>query len=109
MLATLEERNDDNDELTYDKDNFKEFLSQPKFKWLKELVKEERNTDVIYTDQSNSSFPYYETTYDDDNGIEYIFSARNKYDLSDESDFKKRCKEIIFDKTICIEDKENEY
>ena len=109
LLATIENNRYYDDEVTYNKNDFKEFISQPRFVWLHELVREERNTELKYTDQSECGFPYYETTSDNDNSIDYVLSDRNKYDLDNEEQFKQRCRDIIFNKNICIEDKENEH
>lgn len=109
LLATIEENKYYDDEITYNKNDFSEFILQPRYMWLKELIKEERNTELKYKDRLKCDFPYYEVTSDDDSSIEYILSARGKYNLDAEEQFKERCKEIIFDKNVCIEDKENEY
>lgn len=80
-----------------DNKSFNEMITYKYFEWLKELIKEERNTDIKYKTDSKY-FPYYETTYDENRSVEQIFSDNNKYDIDDKEQFKKRCKEIIFDK-----------
>ena len=95
----------DHDDRDYDNEpNFEEVINSNMFVWLKEVIKEQRNTDIVYK-SDQSYFPYFETTYDEDRSIEEIL----KCDTDDEKSFKERITEIIFDENYIIEDKENEY
>lgn len=101
MLASIL----DHEDRDYDNEpNFEEVINSNMFVWLKEIIKEQRNTNVIYK-ADQSYFPYFETTYDENNSIREILEC----DVDDEKSFKSRISEIIFDENIIIEDKENEY
>lgn len=96
--------------------SFEEMINLDWFKWLSDVVMEESNTKVIYKcpiwdDDENAYMPYYDTTYDDWNSIENIFiDCQSDSDiLENETSFKARVREIIYDPSIVIEDKENEY
>jgi len=108
MLASIEDDLKYGNKLCYNENDFCEFISQPKFKWLSELVKFERNTELKYSKYSKS-FPYYSTTNDDNDSIWDILSDDHKYNLNNEEEFKQRCKEIIFDEDVCISDEDEEY
>lgn len=113
MLASIVEYKLDCDEL--EEMSFNEMVKLNWFEWLAEVIKEESNTDVIYkcpvswrgTPVNNS--PYYDTTYDEDSTIEYIFTDGDLDIMNNEEKFKERVKEIIYTESIVIEDKENEY
>lgn len=113
MLASIIERKCDYDELEVK--SFEEMINLNWFKWLAEVVKEESNTEVVYKCPKNyrgedkSSVPYYNTTWDEDNSIEDIFTNDNSDVMEDETRFKKRVKNIIYNPEVIIEDKENEY
>lgn len=101
MLSSLIE-NDDN--FDYDTSTYEDVINCKWFVWLKEIVKEQRNTDVIFkTDQTY--FPFFETTYDECRGIRKVFGCN----IDDENEFKTRITSIIFESDMIIEDKENEY
>ena len=63
------------------------------------------NTNINYSIPDSDYFPYYETVYDNNRSIKSVLGC----DINDETSFKKRITEIIFDENIIIEDKENEY
>lgn len=113
MLATIME--DKVDYCRWEKKSFDEMVDWGWFKWLAETIKEESNTNLIYEHPSygmeiyKSSFPYYDTTYDEYISIETIFTNGDPDILNDKEKFKERVKEIIYNKEIIIEDKENEY
>lgn len=113
MLATIVENKHYDEELEIN--SFEEMINLNWFKWLAEVVKEESNTDVIYEcpktyDGSNRSWlPYYDTTWDEYSTIEYIFTNDNPDIMNDETKFKERVKDIIYNKSIIIEDKENDW
>ena len=113
MLASIVEYKLDYDEL--EEMSFNEMVELNWFKWLAEVVKEESNTDVIYECPVSwrgtpvSSSPYYDTSYDEDSTIEYIFTDGDLDMMNNEEKFKERVKEIIYTESIVIEDKENEY
>lgn len=98
MLANLieYESNDYNEK-------FEDVISSKRFVWLKEVVKERCNTEIIYTKVYNY-FPYFEATYDDCRSIADIFEC----DIDDENEFKERIINIVFDRDIMIEDRKEE-
>lgn len=52
---------------------------------------------INYVMSDNNWFPFYETTYDEDDGISEILSVKDK------DKFKQKVKDIIFDKDVTIE------
>ena len=113
MLASICECHYDDDKM--ERLVFDDFINLNWFKWLKEVVKEESNTEVIYQKPTyywsgkDKTFPYYETTYDEESTVESIFTKDNPSILEDEVKFKERVKHIIYNPEVIIEDKENEY
>lgn len=108
MLASIVERKCDYEELEVK--SFEEMVNLNWFRWLAEVVKEESNTEVIYNCPKYSSYlPYYDTTYDECKSIESIFVGGNSDVMCDETKFKERVKDIIYNPSVIIEDKENEY
>ena len=77
-------------------------ISKP-FKWIADVVKEVRNTELIYV-QSIKYSPFIQPVSDDEDNIENIL----KCDLKDENSFKTLIKDIIFNPEYIIYDKENE-
>lgn len=98
MLANLIEHEDN-----YYNMKFDEVISSKRFIWLKEIIKERCNTEIVYTKKYDYS-PYFETVYDDYNTIEYIFEC----DINNENEFKKRVSDIVFNRSIIIGDREEE-
>ena len=78
MLASIIEYKHDDDEIEIN--SFEEMIELDWFKWLKELIKEESNTEVVYecplywNGKPASCVPYYDTTYDEEDSIESIFT-----------------------------------
>lgn len=113
MLASIVENRCYYDELKVE--SFADMITLNWFKWLAEVVKEESNTGVIYkcptySDGRDKTYqPYYETTYDEYDSIETILAGDDSDTLDDEIKFKERIKDIIYNPSIVIEDKENEY
>lgn len=113
MLASVVEERCDYDELKVE--SFTDMITLNWFKWLADVVKEESNTEIIYQcptclDGSNRTYqPYYDTTYDEYDSIETILAGDDSDTLDDEIKFKERVKDIIYNPSIVIEDKENEY
>ena len=113
LLASIVERKHDYDEIEIN--SFEEMVNLNWFKWLAEVVKAESNTEVIYkcptyyNGKEKTLVPYYNTTYDDDYNIESIFCDKKLDVLIDETKFKERVKDIIYNPSVIIEDKENEY
>lgn len=113
MLASIVEYREDHNKLHVE--SFANMIELDWFKWLADVVKEESNTEVIYKcptrydgfDRMYS--PYYDTTYDEYDSIEKIFTDDNPEVLDDEVKFKKRVKDIIYNSAVVIEDKENEW
>ena len=81
----------------YNKEIFQKLTNTDLFIWLKEAVLEETGTMINYVMPDNNWFPFYETTYDENRGISSILSTESK------DEFKKKVKEIIFDKDVIIE------
>ena len=99
MLASLIEYEDDDNIQTLE-----DVINSKRFVWLKEVVKEKCNTDIIYKSTYTYS-PFFETTYDESRGIVKVFGC----DVDNEVEFKARVASIIFEPDMIIEDKENEY
>lgn len=81
----------------YNKEIFNKLINTDLFIWLKEVVLEETGTMIDYVMPNNNWFPFYETTYDELEGIDTMLST------DDKDEFKKKVKEIIFDKDVIIE------
>lgn len=113
MLASIIERKCDYDELKVE--SFEEMINLNWFKWLSDVVKEKSNTKIIYKcptyyDGRDKTYqPYYDTTYDEYDSIEAIFIGDDNDTLNNEVKFKNRVKDIIYNPSVVIEDKENEY
>lgn len=113
MLATIVDNKEYDEELEVK--SFEEMINLDWFKWLAEVVKEENNTDIIYecpkywSGEPKKYAPYYDTTWDEHDSIENIFTDDNPSIMNDETKFKERVKDIIYNPSIIIEDKENEY
>lgn len=99
ILASIEDHRNWKNEHDFDI-----VINSNHFIWLKELVKDKCNTEIIYEKTSNYH-PYFETTSDDSRSIEDVLDC----DIDNEKEFKERVTEIIFDENYIIEDKENEY
>ena len=115
MIATICEHKDDDGDLPVSNPSFEEMINLKWFKWVSDVVKQESNTEVVYDypryrDGSlKTCFPYYETTYDERCSVESILTDGDTSMIDDEEKFKKRVKDIIYNRNIVIEDKENEY
>lgn len=115
MIATICENKDDDGDLPVSNPSFEEMINLKWFKWVSDVVKQESNTEVVYDcpkyhDGSlKTYFPYYETTYDERCSVESILTDGDTSMIDDEEKFKKRVKDIIYNRNIVIEDKENEY
>ena len=113
MLASIVENKCDYEDLEIK--SFNEMISLPWFKWLAEVVKEESNTDIIYkvptywNGKEKTYVPYYETTYDENNSIEEIFTDFEPEILTDKAKFKELVKNLIYDPTVVMEDVKEEY
>lgn len=113
MLASIIERKCDYDELKVE--SFENMINLNWFRWLADVIREESNTEVIYkcptySDGRNKTYqPYYDTTYDEYDPIETILAGDDSDMFDDEMKFKERIKDIIYNPSIVIEDKENEY
>lgn len=114
MLASIIEYRCDCDELEIEK-SFESMISLDWFKWLAEVVQEESNTEVVYINPTyingnkKTYFPYYDTTYDEYDSIEDIFTNYDSEVMTNKEKFKDRVRDIIYNKNVTIEDKENEY
>lgn len=113
MLASIVERKCDYDELEIE--SFEDMINLNWFKWLTEIVKEESNTEIIYKcptrydGKERTSVPFYSTTYDENDTIEDIFTGDCSDIMDNKTKFKERVKDIIYNPSVIIEDKENEY
>ena len=101
MLASVLEYED---EMDYETSTFEDVVNSKLFVWLKEIVKEKSNTEIIYK-QTYDYFPFFETTYDEGRGIKEVFGC----DLNNEVSFKERITSIIYEPDMIIEDKESKY
>ena len=114
MLASMVDHKIYDEELEIN--SFKQMINFKWFKWLAEVVKEESNTEVIYKCPTYSHngkevaySPYYDTVYSDYDSIENIFTDDNLDIMESETLFKERVKDIIYNKSISIGDKENDW
>lgn len=113
MLASIIEYRWEEDDIKIN--SFKEMVELDWFQWLKEVVWEESHTRVLYICPKYcdggevDSVPYYDTTYDEYETIESIFTNGDESILDDEQKFKARVKDIIYNPNIEIESKENEH
>ncbi len=107
MLASIIENKWDDEGLKIE--SFEDMINLDWFKWLAEVVKEESNTDVVYREPAWSHVPYYDTTYDEYNGIEKVFTGNDDEVMTNKDKFKERVKYIIYNHEVIIESKENEY
>lgn len=114
MLASICKRRMDYDELEIEK-SFEAMVGLDWFKWLAEVVKEESNTEVVFecptyrNGDKKTYFPYYDTTYDENDSIDDILTGDDDEVLTNEEKYKERVRDIIYNREIVIEDKENEY
>ena len=96
-------------------ESFEDMINLNWFKWLAEVVKEESNTEVIYKcptrydGKERTSVPFYSTTYDENDTIEDIFTGYDSNVMDNKGKFKERVKDIIYNPSVIIENKENEY
>ena len=113
MLASIVEYRCDYDELKVK--SFTDMTTLNWFKWLADVVREESNTEIIYkcptypNGRDKTCQPYYDTIYDEHDSIETILAGDDSDMLDDEMKFKERIKDIIYNPSITIEDKEEEY
>ena len=113
MLASIVEIKCDFDELEVN--SFETMIELDWFKWLTEAIEEESNTKVIYKHPLNwrgekvTWIPFYDTTYDEDETVEYIFTDGNSEIMTNKEKFKERVKDIVYNKEIIIMDKEDEW
>ena len=84
-------------------------LEFPWLVWLCEVVKEERNTTLVFSEKYNSNFPYISAfdTFED----AYVFEVLglNKQNMYDKEKVKAIFKDIIFNPNVILEDKDEEY
>ena len=99
MIATVYDSCHDYDET---KENFILLINQDLFIWLKEVVEEETGSRIEFDIQENRYFPYFETTYAEDDNIEELLHIEEDGESFNKEKFKKRVKEIIFNKDIAI-------
>jgi len=100
LFASLIEQEDEEVDMY-----FHDMIGGKYFSCLKEIIKKERSTEVVF-EKEHDSFPYYETTSDEERSIKEIIGL--EYFETEES-LMERCREIIFDNDIVIIDKDNEY
>lgn len=103
IASVVEDTHDDmwdydrRNEKGYNEEVFEKMIKTDLFIWLQEAVLEETGTMINYVQPESNWFPFYETTYDENDGIEEILCTNDK------EKFKNRVKEIIFDSDIIIE------
>jgi hypothetical protein len=112
MIASFYEYDDDDWDYSRKNDDeyvnecFDKLLRRNLFIWLKEVVKEETGTNIKIVQPYSRYYPFFEITWSDDINIKQLFKIE---DDNDEEAFKKRIKEIIFDKDIIIINKNVPY
>lgn len=112
MIASFYEY--DNDDWDYSRKNDDKYINEcfdkltrrNLFIWLKEVVKEETGTDIKIIKPNSRYYPFFDTTWSEDDNIEDLFEIE---DDNDEENFKKRIKDIIFNKDIIIINKNVPY
>ena len=113
MLASIVECKNDYDELNIK--SFDEMINLNWFRWLKEVVYDQSGTDLVYEcpigyqNKPVTYVPYYDTTYDEDDTVEDIFTGGHDNIIENEELFKKRVKDIIYNPEVLIKDEEEEY
>ena len=93
----------------YVKYSFNKLVNEELFVWLKEVVKEETGTEIEYVQPKNTWYPFFETTYSEGEEIETLLHIEEDGDSYNESKFKQRIKEIIFNNDIIIENENRPY
>lgn len=88
-----------------DEKPFEEMLKYEPFVWLQEMIKEETGTTIEFVDKKRKWYPYFETLDDEWFTIEKVFEC----DWSNEQEFKKYMKELIFDNNKGISYEEDEW
>lgn len=115
MIASFYEGKDNDwdykrkDDKKYFEESFKQLINKDLFVWLKEVVKEETGTEIEYVKPTYNWYPFFETTYSDDEDIEYLLCIKENLDGINKEIFKDRVKDIIFNKDIIIENKNIPY
>ena len=77
--------------------------------WLCDVVKEERNTVLVFDNKHSTEFPYISAfdSFEDEYAFEVI--GLNKQNMYDEETVKALFKDIIFNPNVILEDKDEEY
>ena len=83
-------------------ENFILLVNRDLFVWLKEVVQEETGTRIEFEKPNSKYFPYFETTYSDEEDIRDLLDLTEVGDSFDKEKFKARVREIIFNKDIVI-------
>lgn len=83
-------------------------------KWLKDVVHEETGTkiefSIVDSEETYKYFPYITTPYSESSDSDEFFNEiLESLENNDECKFKSLCREIIFNKEIIIEDKDEAY
>lgn len=86
-------------------ETFEEMIKREPFVWLQEMVKEETGTTIEFIDPEEKWHPYFETLDDECFTIEKVFEC----DWSNEQEFKKYMKELIFDNNKGISYEEDKW
>ncbi len=98
-----------------DKDDQRKAISQDLIymKWLKDMVFEETGTLIeipIPEEKKYDHFPYFDQLWTDDgSGGEFYEEIQKSLENGDESKFKSLCREIVFNPSIIIQDKDEAY
>ena len=79
---------------------FETLIAQKPFVWFKEVLEEETGTKFEFVKPSDNYFPYYDCAHDECNDLDDIVGIN----WLDETRFKARMKEIVFDEDIVILD-----
>ena len=96
-------------ETSEDKEKYADsFYAIDQFRWLKDAVYEETGTTIEIERNTDSSFPFWETVYDEDSSLLTVFDFTSQ-SWNDETLFKANVKNIIFNDDIVIHDKSIPY
>lgn len=93
----------------YTKECFEKLINHNLFIWLKDVVKENTGTEIEYVQPDYNWFPFFETTYSEDDDLKTLLHLEKTENGYDETKFKNRIKEIIFDNEMIIENENCPY
>lgn len=87
----------------------KHILEFPWLVWLCDIVKEERNTTLVFTNDYSENFPYISAFDSFEDEYPYEAIGLSKQDMYNEEKVKELFRDIIFNPNVILEDKDEEY